>query len=64
MNKNIQEVSEIELKSIAYDIISQLQLLQNQLNAINSELVRRNQEKDKINPNEPEKSDLGTVSTV
>ncbi len=43
MEITLQTLSDIELKALAYDQFAQIQLCQNNLNAINAELVRRNQ---------------------
>ena len=41
MEKTIKDASDIELKAAAYDAVTQIQFLQNQLNAINQELTYR-----------------------
>ena len=41
MEKNLQTLSDIELKALAYDHLAQLQQLQNNLNLINQELAKR-----------------------
>lgn len=38
---NISQVSTVELKALAYDQISQIELCQNNLRVINQELARR-----------------------
>jgi len=43
MEKTLQDLSDIELKAMAYDTLAQLQLLQNNLAAFNNELSRRAQ---------------------
>lgn len=43
MEKTLESLTEIELKARAYDTIAQLQLLQQNLQAINAELVKRAQ---------------------
>lgn len=43
MERQIQDVSDMELKATAYDTLAQIQMLQNQLNTINQELSRRAQ---------------------
>ena len=42
--KQLSDLTVVELKSLAYDQISQLQMFQNNLNIINQELARRNQQ--------------------
>jgi len=49
---NITKLTEKELKALGFDIIEKLNLLQNDLMAIKSELMRRNQEKLKENKKE------------
>jgi hypothetical protein len=44
MERKLQDLSDIELKALAYDTLAQLQLLQNNLNTINGELGRRSQQ--------------------
>ena len=44
MERKLQDLSDIELKAVAYDTLAQIQALQGQLNAINGELTRRAQE--------------------
>jgi hypothetical protein len=41
MNKTLQEMSEIELKAIGYDLVGQLEDARTNLNIINGELKRR-----------------------
>ena len=41
MEKKLTELTEVELKALAYDTIAQLQLHQNNLNVINQELSTR-----------------------
>ena len=44
MNKQITELTEIELKALAYDELGKLQLAQNNLRVLNEELNRRSQQ--------------------
>jgi len=41
MEKNIQELSEIELKALAYDALANIEFYQGNLRALNGELARR-----------------------
>ena len=43
MEKKLQDLTDVELKALAYDQFAQIQLCQNNLNAINGELARRSQ---------------------
>jgi hypothetical protein len=43
MERKIEDLSDIELKAVAYDTLAAIQLHQNNLNAINGELARRAQ---------------------
>ena len=45
MERKVEELSEIELKAAAYDILAQIQMYQQQLNIINTELGKRSQNK-------------------
>lgn len=47
MNKNINELSDNELKAIAYDLIVSIEQAQNNLKFINSELQQRQSPTDK-----------------
>lgn len=66
MERKLQDLSDIELKALAYDTLAQLQLLQNNLNAINGELGRRVQQTQQ----QPsgfiprDQAPIGTVETV
>ena len=44
MNKTIKELSETELKAVAYDNLAQIEQCQNNLKVINDELKNRSQE--------------------
>ena len=66
MERKIQDLSDIELKALAYDTLAQLQLLQNNLNVINTELNTRAKNvspQAQLIPREPF-SPVGTVETV
>ena len=66
MERKIQDLSDIELKALAYDTLAQLQLLQNNLNVINAELNTRAKNvspQTQLIPREP-LSPMGTVETV
>jgi len=41
MEMNIQELSEIELKALAYDALANIEFYQGNLRALNGELARR-----------------------
>lgn len=41
MDKQLQDLTVVELKAIAYDQMAQMELLQNNLRVINQELARR-----------------------
>lgn len=41
MDKQLQDLTVVELKAIAYDQMAQMELLQNNLRVINQELSRR-----------------------
>jgi hypothetical protein len=41
MQKQLTELTDVELKAIAYDLIVQLNVTQQQLNQINAELAKR-----------------------
>ena len=41
MEKKVEELSVVELKSVAYDQLAQIELAQNNLRAINQELAKR-----------------------
>ena len=43
MERKLEELSDIELKALAYDTLAQLQMLQQNLNTINGELAKRAQ---------------------
>lgn len=43
MNKQITDLTEIELKALAYDELNKLQLAQNNLRVLNEELFKRQQ---------------------
>ena len=43
MERKIEELSDIELKALAYDTLAQLQLFQQNLAALNNELAKRAQ---------------------
>lgn len=62
MEKQLKDFTDIELKAMAYDHIAQLQVLQNNLNAINQELARR------LQPAQPQPAQviprLGQVNVV
>ena len=61
MEKNLQTMSDIELKALAYDHLAQLQQTQNNLNMINQELARRAQQPPPLSQVIPR---LGTAETV
>jgi hypothetical protein len=44
MDKQLSEMSVIELKAVAYDLIANLEMIRNNLNAINQELFKRQQQ--------------------
>jgi len=44
MDKQLSEMSVIELKALAYDLIANLEMLRNNLAAVNQELAKRQQE--------------------
>lgn len=49
MNKKIEEISEIELKAYAYDLINELSRIQRLVSQVNQEFQRRtNLPKDKL----------------
>lgn len=41
MERKLEELSDIELKALAYDTLAQLQMFQQNLNVINTELAKR-----------------------
>ena len=41
MEKKLEDISDVELKAMAYDTLAQLQALQQNLNIINAELSKR-----------------------
>lgn len=41
MEKKLEELSDIELKALAYDTLAQIQIHQQNLQAINNELAKR-----------------------
>lgn len=41
--KTIKEASSLELKAVAYDVLSEIGVLQNQYKLINQEILSRNQ---------------------
>lgn len=43
MERKIEDLTDIELKALAYDTLAQLQVLQQNLNMINGELTKRAQ---------------------
>lgn len=53
MERKLEELSDIELKALAYDTLGQLQLHQQNLNAINTELARRAQARQEAPPTLP-----------
>ena len=48
MNKELKDYTDVELKALAYDIIAQVQSLQNNLGVINQELANRNKPTEKV----------------
>ena len=69
MERKLQDLSDIELKALAYDTLAQLQVLQNNLNTINGELNRRAQQPQQAQPPpsrfiQRDQPPVGTVETV
>lgn len=68
MERKIEELSDIELKALAYDTLAQLQLFQQNLNVINGELAKRAQAaRQATQPIEPEiipREGLGKFQTA
>jgi uncharacterized membrane protein YccC len=63
MEKQLSEINLVELKALAYDHLSQIEFLQNNLRAINQELARRAQQPpNQLNPIEP--LPPGSIRTV
>jgi len=54
MEKQLSDFTVVELKAIAYDLISQLEITQNNLKIIHQELTKR------LNTNQPPKTDNPT----
>lgn len=61
MEKRLQDLTDVELKALAYDQLAQLQQCQNNLNVINGELSRRTQTSQ---PNAQVIPRLGATETV
>jgi hypothetical protein len=68
MERKIEDLSDIELKALAYDTLAQLQFFQNNLNLINAELNIRAKNaqtapQSQMIPRHPI-SPMGTVETM
>ena len=53
MQKNVEDIPLVELKSIAYDLTKQMQFLQNQLQLVEGELMKRAQAAEAQQPQQP-----------